>query len=360
MFSPILLVVRIILLVYVACLLTRCGFHIVFQRAKKYDRRNVLMYSMVVLSLVLTAAHIAVNIWGGFVSGNSVASCKVWRLITVILYPLCLTPVTVLLWFRQKFFYELNIFKRSTPRWLTKLSTYLIYPILGLFLAVIIFFVILYTKMGVMHYKVENGTCISGKSKGFSSVFRAIGILIIIGLHCLLLYLFIRPLRMNIISQENQSGKILEVRSMSSITRTGSQSQSVRFRSITDIDRALIKKMIIVTAVVIATDILSILLYALLKKLDTDLNLQSLALDIQVLVTSISNVVCWKNWKDILFPCCGAVGNPPEPGRRHTFSGGRPDRAGVSSTTSGSYELNKVNKSRNFSTVLMKRGHELP
>ena len=37
------------------------------------------MHGLVLLSLVLTATHICVNIWGSCVSGKSPEECKAWR-----------------------------------------------------------------------------------------------------------------------------------------------------------------------------------------------------------------------------------------------------------------------------------------
>lgn len=38
------------------------------------------------------------------------------------------------------------------------------------------------------------------------------------------------------------------------------------------------------------------------SRLEVDLSSQQLALDIQVVITSVSNVMCWKHWRDIIYP----------------------------------------------------------
>ena len=123
------------------------------------------MYALVMASFFLTDTQLAINLWGSKVAGTSAETCKTWRgvslcfyvqplskekvnfvsrlifgififypliilQISVILYPLCMTPVTILLWSRQRFFYQLNMIKRTASKFVLFLSSYIILPAL--------------------------------------------------------------------------------------------------------------------------------------------------------------------------------------------------------------------------------------
>ncbi|KAL5261847.1 hypothetical protein ACHWQZ_G007524 [Mnemiopsis leidyi] len=300
MWQEFLFALRALLTAYIFTLLLQCALFFCGRRlrGKRLDQRNTTMYALVIISFFLTDTQLAINMWGSRVAGTSARVCKTWRGISVILYPMCMIPVTVLLWSRQRFFYQLNMIKRTASRCLICLSKYIIVPTLVLFVGLVAFFIVLYytPHFDIMEYKVANGLCRSGKSSSFSSIFRSLGILCIIALHCILLYLFLKPLKENMKSEANSAGRIMEVKGSSR------GSHITHFKSIKDLDHALIKKLAIITGVVIAADILCVALYVLLKKLEVDLSSQQLALDIQVVITSVSNVMCWKHWRDIIYP----------------------------------------------------------
>lgn len=286
-------------MVYIFTLLVQCAIFFFGRRlrGKKVDKRNAAMYALVMASFFLTDTQLVINLWGSKVAGTSEETCKTWRGISVILYPLCMTPVTVLLWSRQRFLYQLNMIKRTASKFVLFLSSYVILPALFLFAGLVVFFIILYftPNLDIMEYKIENGFCKSGKSSSFSLIFRSLGLVCIVALHCILMYLFMKPLRENMATQANNAGHIMEVKGNRGEHRA-------HFKSIKDLDHALIKKLAIITGVVIAADVICIAIYVVLKKLGVELSSQQLALDIQVVITSISNVMCWKHWREIIYP----------------------------------------------------------
>eukprot|EP00116_Pleurobrachia_bachei_P005626 sb/3465888/ len=272
--QEVLLVCRIIILLYLGMLLTQSILYAISVRQRSTNRWNMAIHALVVLSFLFAFVQLAVNMWGVEIAGESVEQCATWR---------------------GRLFYQLNMIRRTTPKWILRLSTYIIFPSVGIPAIMIVIFFLLYFSplFPIMNYRVSGGECRSGTSKGTSSVWKGLGQVFIILIHLMFLFLFLFPLLSNKASEGTTA-------TVASTLRTGDGQTKVT--SILDMDRALIRKMVIVTVIVIASDFVFTAMQLILKKWDVELSSQALLYDLQTLVTCVSNVLGWKTWQKIVLP----------------------------------------------------------